>query len=122
MAEELADRIIQQQFRGLAVSPVETEEETPLASNGWGRRLGEGRPKLTLNCRNYLEFVGMLAALFVWMKNNGFANINPVGLIMRAICDCFRLKTKNAPSIIRRTIVVKSSEMFIRGTKCQARW
>jgi hypothetical protein len=28
------------------------------------------------------------------MKNNGFANLNPVGLIMRAICDCFRLKTK----------------------------
>jgi len=56
------------------------------------------------------------------MKNNGFANINPVGLIMRAICDCFRLKTKNAPSIIRRTIVLKSSEMFIRGTKYQARW
>jgi hypothetical protein len=28
------------------------------------------------------------------MKNNGFAHINPVGLIVRAICDCFRLKTK----------------------------
>jgi len=28
-------------------------------------RLGlERRPKLTVNCRNYLEFVGMLAALF----------------------------------------------------------
>jgi hypothetical protein len=30
----------------------------------------------------------------VWVKNNGFANINPVGRIMRVICDCFRLKTK----------------------------
>jgi hypothetical protein len=47
-----------------------------------------------VNCRNYLEFVGMLVALLVWMKNNGFANVNPVRLIMRAICDCFRLKTK----------------------------
>ena len=30
------------------------------------RRAGglERRPKLTVNCRNYLEFVGMLAALF----------------------------------------------------------
>jgi len=28
------------------------------------------------------------------MKNNGFANINRVGLIMRAICDCFHLKMK----------------------------
>jgi hypothetical protein len=54
------------------------------------------------------------------MKNNGFANINPVGLIMRAICDCFRLKTKKRA--LDHSIVVKSSEMFISGTKFQARW
>jgi hypothetical protein len=47
-----------------------------------------------VNCRNYLEFSACSLLYLVWMKNNGLANINPVGLIMRAICDCFRLKTK----------------------------
>ena len=48
-------------FRKPAVGPVERKRRPGLLRRAGGL---ERRPKLTVNCRNYLEFVGMLAALF----------------------------------------------------------
>jgi hypothetical protein len=73
------------------MSPVERKRRPGLLRMAGGL---ERRPKLTVNCVITSNSSACSLLYLVWMKNNGFANINPVGLIMRAICDCFRLKTK----------------------------